>query len=264
MKTIKTLIVDDESLARSFLRAKLNKYPIIEVIGESKNGREAIDYILTHEPDLVFLDIEMPGLNGFDVITHVQSEATPLIVFATAFEQYALNAFNVNAIDYILKPLDDELIERAVSRAVEKYQFIDKQAEKSNVIDAIYRLSHDKQSDISIVKEQPKKLLIKEGDKSILLNPEQVKWVDAAGDYCCIHANDNTYIKRISLTDLLTLLTGDHFQRIHRSTIINLTYISKIQSLPKGEFLVFLGEHEQVKVSRTYKEVIKQHLSNTT
>ena len=137
MIKLKTLIVDDEPLALKLLRAKLNKIADIEIVGECKNGREAIAATLDLAPDLIFLDIQMPGLNGFDVVKGLQSDILPLIIFTTAYEQYALDAFDVHAVDYILKPIDDERILRAVQRAQERLEGLDSQDNKPRILGAI-------------------------------------------------------------------------------------------------------------------------------
>ena len=260
MTKLQTIIADDEPLALALMKSKLSKYDSIEIIAECKNGREAIEAILELEPDLVFLDIEMPKINGFDVIQKTQSELTPMIVFATAYEQYALDAFQFNAVDYILKPLDDEFVARAVLRAEQRFKHHDKSKEKSNLISAIEAIRNHQSNHYSLTAKDDKKIVVKDGDQITVLKQDDLKWVDAAGDYCCLHANGETFIKRISLTELLTQLDPTNFKRIHRSTIINLNFITKVKSLPKGEYFVELGAHERVKVSRTYKEAIREYL----
>lgn len=256
MAELRTIIVDDEPLALGLMKSKLKKFESINIVAECKNGGEAIEAILDLEPDLVFLDIDMPKINGFDVIHRTQPELTPMVVFATAYEQYALDAFKVNAVDYILKPLDEELVARAVNRAEQRFAQYDKTAEKSNLISAIEAIkNHNK-----FTAQDEKKIVVKDGDKITVLRQEDLKWVDAAGDYCCLHANGETHIKRISLTELLDELDPKVFKRVHRSTIINLNFITKVQLLAKGEFFVELGVHERVKVSRTYKEAIREYL----
>jgi len=260
MTPLRTIIVDDEPLALNLMRAKLNKFDSIDVVAECKNGQEAIEAIRENEPDLVFLDIQMPKINGFEVIHKIQSELTPMVVFATAYEQYALDAFKVNAVDYILKPLDNEQLSRAVSRAEQRYLQLDKSQEKSNLISAIEAIRHHPDSNYQHTAKDDKKIVVKDGDQITLLRQDDLKWVDAAGDYCCLHANGETHIKRISLTELLDQLEPADFKRVHRSTIINLNFITRVQSLPKGEFFVELGSQERVKVSRTYKDAIREYL----
>lgn len=260
MTVLRTIIVDDEPLALGLMKAKLSKFDAIDIIAECKNGREAIQAIMEFEPDLVFLDIDMPKINGFDVIQKTQPELTPMVIFATAHEQYALDAFKVNAVDYILKPVDTELLARAVQRAEERFTQHDKTQEKSNLISAIEAIRNHGSSPQPHTASDDKKIVVKDGDKITIVKQEDLKWVDAAGDYCCLHANGETHIKRTSLTELLKQLDPSNFKRVHRSTIINLNFISKVQSLTKGEYVVELGAQERVKVSRTYKEAVRDYL----
>lgn len=267
MKKITTLIVDDEPLALQILRAKLNKIANIEIIGECSNGRQAIEQIISKSPDLVFLDIQMPGIDGFGVIKKLQTDVMPLVVFTTAFEQYAIDAFDVHAVDYILKPLDLERLQRAVKR-VEERILSDEADGKSRIISAIDSFrDEDSLTEEDVAKASQnlpsleRKILIKDRGDITLLKQSEIEWIDAAGDYVCIHADGVTHIKRCTLKQLLDELDPNVFKRVHRSTIVNLKYIKKVTPHTKGEFFLQLGEYDQVKVSRNYKDVIKQFLA---
>ncbi len=269
MTTLRALIVDDEPLALSLLKAKLNKVSNVEVIGECKNGREAITATSDLSPDILFLDIQMPGLNGFDVVKRLQTDTAPMIVFTTAFEQYALDAFDVHAVDYILKPIDDERIQRAVDRAIARIESApDEESQKSRVVQAIDAINERELKEKNIVPQDEQhyavdqKIVIREREEIILLDQEKVEWVDAAGDYCCLHAEGKTYIKRIKLKDLLKELDSNIFKRVHRSTIVNLNFILKVIPHTKGEFFLQINEFERIKVSRNYKDVIRTYLAN--
>jgi len=269
MPKLRTIIVDDEPLALSLLRAKLNKVPEIEVIAECKNGREAIEKTMDMAPDLLFLDIQMPGVDGFGVIKKLQSDIVPLVIFTTAFEQYALDAFDVHAVDYILKPIDEERINRAISRAIVRLDTEEETEHKSRIIGAIDTIN-ERGSSESLSQsphEQNKgnlenKIIIKDRDDITLLKQADIEWIDAAGDYCCVHAKGVTHIKRSTLKHLLEDLDPSIFKRVHRSTIVNLNYIQKVIPHTKGEYFLKLGEYDQVKVSRNYREVIKTFLSD--
>jgi len=278
MQKLRTIIVDDEPLALSFLRAKLNKTPEIEIIAECKNGREAIEKTMDLAPDLLFLDIQMPGIDGLGVIKKLQSDIVPLVIFTTAFEQYALDAFDVHAVDYILKPIDEERINRAVNRAMvrlETEQNTEEDTEhKSRIIGAINaineiedsnQIEHSTNSNQSTQGQNKgnlkHKIIIKDRDDITLLKQSDIEWIDAAGDYCCLHAQGVTHIKRSTLKNLLKDLDPSIFKRVHRSTIVNLDYIQKVIPHAKGEYFLKLGEYDQVKVSRNYREVIKDFLS---
>jgi len=269
MPKLRTIIVDDEPLALSLLRAKLNKVPEIEVIAECKNGREAIEKTMDMAPDLLFLDIQMPGVDGFGVIKKLQSDIVPLVIFTTAFEQYALDAFDVHAVDYILKPIDEERINRAISRAIVRLDTEEETEHKSRIIGAIDTINERGSSESSSQSpnEQNKgnlenKIIIKDRDDITLLKQADIEWIDAAGDYCCVHAQGVTHIKRSTLKHLLEDLDPSIFKRVHRSTIVNLNYIQKVIPHTKGEYFLKLGEYDQVKVSRNYREVIKTFLSD--
>lgn len=252
MQTINTIIVDDEPLALTLLSAKLKQFPQINILAQCSNGRQALEQITSLFPDLIFLDIEMPGLNGLEVIKKVQTDIMPLVIFTTAFEQYALDAFNVNAVDYILKPIDEQYIHRAVERASSRLVNINEENhEKSKILAAIQ----------SINAVEDKKVVIKDGNEITLVEQSQIEWIDAAGDYCCIHSKGLTHIKRCTIASMLDELDPQYFKRIHRSTIVNLNYINKVTPLSKGEYFLHLNEFEKVKVSRTYKETIKAFLS---
>lgn len=269
MTKLRTIIVDDEPLALDFLRSKLSKFPEIEVIAECKNGREAIEATMSMAPDLLFLDIQMPGVDGFGVIKTLQSDVVPLVVFTTAYEQYALDAFEVHAVDYILKPIDEERISRAIQRAISRIGLEEDSQHKSRIIGAIDTINEKENEDISVVTNTAnqvpnveRKIIIKDRGDITLLKQADVEWIDAAGDYVCLHSQGVTHIKRSTLKSLLEELDPSIFKRVHRSTIVNLNYIEKVVPHTKGEFFLKLGEYDQVKVSRNYREVIKDFLSD--
>ncbi|TRX52837.1 LytR/AlgR family response regulator transcription factor [Thalassomonas sp. M1454] len=276
MTKLKTIIVDDEPLALKLLRSKLEKFPELEIIAECKNGREAIEATLDLAPDLLFLDIQMPGVNGFGVIEKLQTDIVPMVVFTTAFEQYALDAFDVHAVDYILKPIDEEHIQRAVKRALSRFNRGESENNKNRIIGAIDSINEREQTIIRFpladdLNEQPAagfnanvepKVVVKDRDDITLLKQSEIEWVDAAGDYVCLHANGATHIKRSTLKSLLDELDPAIFKRVHRSTIVNLNFIQKVIPHTKGEFFLKLGEYDQVKVSRNYREVIKDFLTD--
>lgn len=266
MTILRTIIVDDEPLARDFMRAKLNKFPEIEIIAECKNGREAIQATVDLSPDLLFLDIQMPGIDGFGVIKKLQADVVPLVIFATAYEKFALDAFDVHAVDYILKPFEEERIQRAVQRAITCFQDGQSQQSKSRIIGAIDEMVEKtistNQATAEINSMVERKIVIKDRDDITLLKQQDIEWIDAAGDYVCLHSDGVTYIKRSTLKSLLTELDPNMFKRIHRSTIVNLNFIQKVIPHTKGEFFLKLGEYDQVRVSRNYRDVIKSYLSD--
>lgn len=273
---IRTLIVDDEPLALKLLNAKLSKLDNIDIIDECKNGREAVEKVLELQPDLLFLDIQMPGMTGLEVVQAIQGDLMPIVVFATAYEQYAIDAFNANAVDYILKPIDDERVKRAVDRASQRLNLSSQQDNKLALLNATQEIKYKTLHKIEQLEtsdsikpdrtlDKPNsysKIVVKDRDEIHILEQDQIQWIDAAGDYACIHCNGETHIKRITLKELLEELDPDMFKRVHRSTIVNLNSITKVLPRTKGEFFLQLGEHEKVKVSRNYKEVIKDFLAS--
>jgi two-component system LytT family response regulator len=277
MTKLKALIVDDEPLALMLLREKLNKHPDIGIIAECTNGSEAIAATLALAPDLIFLDIKMPRIDGFDVIKKLQTDIVPLIIFVTAYEQYALNAFDVNAVDYIIKPVRDAYIERAIGRAMVRFNQESPIENKAKIISAIdsinvyennteqdtpAELSHNNDTDDMTldINNLERKIIIKDRDGITLLKQLDIEWVDAAGDYTCLHVGGITHIKRCTLKDLLVDLDPEIFKRVHRSTIVNLNFVTKVIPHTKGEYFLQLGEFDQIKVSRNYRETIKKYL----
>ena len=278
--TIRTVIVDDEPLALALIRAKLDKIPAIEIIKECKNGREAIAAITELSPDLIFLDIQMPGLSGLDVVAKLQGDIMPLVVFATAYEEYALDAFDANAIDYVLKPIDDERINRAVDRAKQRLALINNEPSnediehaslnrKTNLVHAIENIKAARQettTDTQTSFDEPRaansKIVVKDRDEIHILPQNEIEWIDAAGDYVCIHSKGETHVKRSTLKEILDELDSQVFKRVHRSTIVNMSFIKKVLPHTKGEFFLLLGEFDKIKVSRNYKDVVKKFLLN--
>jgi len=272
MVKLRTIIVDDEPLARKLLRSYLKELPEIEVLTECANGREALVAVLEMEPDLMFLDISMPGLNGFEVIKKIQPELLPMVIFCTAYERYALVAFDVHAVDYIVKPLDEQRLQLAVKRAVVRYreelQLGDSKASLLGAIDAIAANVAERQpsrektkSDLSSP-EAVHKITIKDRDSIKLIKVDDIAWVDAAGDYMCVHAEGETHIMRCTMNHLLEELDDDIFRRVHRSTIVNLNCIEQVIPHTKGEYFLQLDNGERIKVSRKYRGVIKSFLDS--
>lgn len=280
MRTLRTIIVDDEHLARRLLRETLDKLRNVEVIGECKNGREAVEMVINLEPDLMFLDIQMPGMNGFDVVKALQSDIMPMVVFATAYEQFALDAFDIHAVDYILKSLDEDRVVRAVERAWERrYTQELSQDNKPPLMGAIdqivkkvgsqvdLRSHHAARSGPGVIENSSvtcvRKLAIKDSDIVTLVPEVDIDWVDAAGDYMCIHVKGETHIMRCTMKELLSQLDDTLFKRVHRSTIANLDRIAKVTPHTKGEYFLHLNCGEKLKVSRNYKESIKAFISSS-
>ena len=265
MTKIRTIVVDDEPLALGLISSYLRTLPAIEIVASCSNGSEAIEAAMQLEPDLMFLDIQMPGMNGFDVAKSLQSDLMPLVIFATAYEQYALDAFEIHAVDYILKPLDRERVALAVQRAAERLALGgDREITKQNLLRAMDDM--DSAQGYSDDPEQvnasntPGKIVVKDRGVINLLNHEDIAWIDAAGDYMCIHVEGDTHIMRSTMKSLLDQLDEKLFKRVHRSAIVNLNHIKRIVPHTKGEYFLLLGDHDRIKVSRNYRDVVKDFL----
>jgi two-component system LytT family response regulator len=262
MTPLRTIIVDDEPLARRGLKLRLEGNESLELVAECSNGEEALNAISELQPDLVFLDIQMPGMDGFDVIGSLQGDAMPSIVFVTAFDQYAVEAFEVNAVDYMLKPVDEERLEAAIQRALEEREREALEDQKRNLMTACMQLTGANAATVEDIAQgasgsYPEKLSIRDGDEVNLVPVEEIDWVDAAGDYMCVHVSGVTHIMRITMKQLEALLNPLQFLRVHRSTIVNSNRISSAQSLSNGEYLLTLEEGTRLKVSRSYRDKIR-------
>ena len=263
MTTLRTVIVDDEPLARRGLSLRLADYDNIDIVAECSNGEEALEAVSTHAPDLMFLDIQMPGMDGFGVVNNLQGDSMPIVVFATAFDEFAVDAFEVNAVDYVLKPVDDDRLEAAIGRALEAFNQKKLADQKQNLVTACMQLSGASAATVEEIAEgesgvYPDKLSIRDGDEINLVPVADIDWIDAAGDYMCVHAANVTYIMRITMKQLESLLNPLKFLRIHRSTIVNADRITSAQSLSNGEYQLTLQEGTHLKVSRSYRDRIRE------
>ena len=259
------VIADDEPLARDLLSSILGEFDQLEIIASCKNGREAIDACAKYSPDLIFLDIQMPGVNGFEVVKALQPEDMPLIIFVTAFDKFAADAFDLHAVDYILKPINKDRVQRAIDRAVIRLTSPTTKEYKIPLIGAIDQISRRITQDISSKQHQRstkadnsrRKLFVKDSGVVKVIPFDDIDWVDAAGDYMCVHAKGETHIIRITLGELIDKLDENLFVRIHRSTIVNIERVVSIAALPKGGSLLELTSGTSLKVSRNYRESVR-------
>jgi two-component system LytT family response regulator len=270
-RKLRTIIVDDEPLARKLLEAMLSEIPEVELVGQCKNGHEAVQATLQLTPDLLILDIQMPGVNGFDVIKELQADVLPMVIFCTAYQRYALDAFDLHAVDYLLKPVDEKRLQLAIARTMERFNDAgDSTEHKSPLMGAIDDIakkaagrSSTRQSNPSSEEAMPgdRKIVIKDNEGTVLVSIDDIDWVDAAGDYMCVHVKGETLILRSTLKSLVAKLDPEMFVRIHRSTVVNLKRIVKATPLNKGEYILDLDCDEQLKVSRNYRQAIKEFLT---
>jgi two-component system LytT family response regulator len=252
MKKIRTLVVDDEPLARERLTALLAGEPDIEVVGQCRDGEEAITSIVDRGPDLVFLDVQMPQLNGFEVIDAVGSDRMPLVIFVTAYDQHALRAFEVRALDYLLKPFDRERFSEALQRAR-------KQIERDETGDLGRRL-------LALVKDlrkdQPRadRLVVKSGGRLFFLRADEIDWIEAAGNYVRLHVGQTAHLLRETMNAIEARLDPEKFFRIHRCRIVNMERIQELQPWLNGEYSVLLRTGTRLTLSRGYREKLQDRL----
>ena len=267
MKPLKTIIVDDEHLARRGLAMRLAGIPQVELIAECANGHEALQLIHEQSPDLVFLDIQMPGMDGFDLVCELQADVMPLIIFVTAFDQYAIDAFKVHAVDYVLKPIEEERLLEAVSRAVARQAQQYSGGKEALMAMVSGRQEANRAGELVAGDDQPgstrpDRLTIKDGNQFQLVKTADIQWIDAAGDYMCVHASGRTHIMRTTMKRLEESLHPDTFIRVHRSSIVNINAIASAESLLNGEYVLTLEGGAKLKVSRGYRDRVRRLLAS--
>ena len=260
--SIRTILVDDEKLAIQGLELRLQPFDDIEIVATCHNGREAIRKIKTLKPDLVFLDIQMPGFDGFSVVQGVMDIDPPLFVFVTAYSEHAIKAFEAQAIDYLMKPVEPERLadtmDRVRSRLADK-RTSDELDRLRTVINEVAPNAADNLSSIDddLASTRFEKLInIKDRGQIFRVDVESIERIDAAGDYMCIHTADNSLILRETMKDLEKRLDPRTFQRVHRSTIVNLDQVRQVKPHTNGECFLVLESGAQVKVSRSNRDVV--------
>src|SRR5215203_2886687 len=260
-KKIRTLIVDDEPLARRNLRLLLEKDPQIEILEECRNGREAVKAINTLSPDLIFLDIQMPAMDGFDVLQRVGPEHIHAIIFVTAFDQYALKAFDVHALDYLLKPFDDDRFAHALERAKSQIQ----SREINNLSGQLLSLLEERENEQKGPAQHQNyltRLMIKVSGRVVLLKVDEIDFIEADGNYAKLHVGRKAHLLREKMHDLEGRLDPSTFVRIHRSTIVNLDRIKEMHPHFNGDYIVVLEDGRQLKLSRSRREQLEARLIN--
>jgi len=259
MRPIRTLIVDDELAAREGMRHLLAADPEIVLAGECSNGREAAAAIRDTSPDLVFLDVQMPELDGFGVLREVGVERAPAVVFVTAFDQYALRAFDVHAIDYLLKPFTDDRFRQSLDRAKQ----LVRQGRMGDLTRKLAALLDNDESARAPAPSYLDRLVVKSGGKVTLLPVGEIEWIDAEGDYVRIHVGKTWHLLRETMKNLEDQLDAARFVRIHRSTIVNLEKVKELQPFFRGEYVVVLHNGTTLKLSRGYRDNLEARLGRT-
>ena len=252
---IRTLIVDDEPLCRERLHDLLSGDAEIALVGECGDGAEAVVTLREGECDLVFLDVEMPELDGLGVVAAVGPERMPTVVFVTAYDRYALRAFEVQALDYLLKPFDRERFAKALARAKEHVRR-GRSAEASRQLLALL-------GDARPGPRHLERLVLRSGGRIFFLKAEEIDWVEAAGNYLRLHAGGETHLLRETMNALDGRLDPARFVRIHRSTLVNLERIKEIQPLFHGDYVVLLRDGTKLTLSRSYRQKLQDLFGNT-
>jgi two-component system LytT family response regulator len=244
---LRTLIVDDEPLARQGLSVRLEREAGIAIVGEANDGPSAVAAILSLRPDLVFLDIQMPGCDGFDVISRVGREHLPGVIFVTAYDQFALQAFSVHALDYLLKPISDDRFRAALERARAALARADDVAAEQ-----VRALLDAREAAGST--SYPVRFTVRDGERYVLLRTADVDWVEAAANYLVLHAGARSFQLRMTMTELERRLDPSQFARVHRSTLVNLDRIASIEPEQHGEYQVVLKSGARRRLSRSYRD----------
>ena len=268
---LKALIVDDEELARRGLEIRLSAYPDIEICAQSRNGREAIDAVRSHAPDLIFLDIQMPGMDGFDVVRHLSGGSMPAIIFVTAYDEFALQAFDANALDYLLKPINDARLAEALDRVRLNIEERRADGHRAKLLKFVCELTGEEltleaalQAASGDAQRYPKRLAIRDGAETVCIDVSAIDWIDAAGDYMCLHANGATHVLRGTMKRLEELLNPDTFVRVHRSAIVNRHRVTSMRPHRNGEYFLDLGGNTELKLSRKYKSNLERIAHRST
>lgn len=239
------LIIDDEKLARELLHEYLEGYPEIEVIGECAKGNEAVEKINKLKPDLIFLDVQMPGMNGFDVLEEIDHE--PYVIFTTAYDQYAIKAFEKNAVDYLLKPLDEERFRIAVNRALKR-----KTADTGSIEELLRSIKSERGKNFE------SHIFVQKSEKLFNLPVEEIVYLEASGDYTVITTKNDQFVSSSGIGKLEEIMDPDTFIRVHRSTIINLNCLKEIERHFNGGMIVKMQSGKSFPVSRTYAKLIRK------
>jgi len=249
-KQVRVLIVDDEALARRRLRALLASEPRVEVVGEADSGTTAVRLLREQEVDLVFLDIQMPGLDGFGVVRAIEAAAMPLVVFVTAYDEYAVSAFDVSAVDYVLKPVIESRFRTAIARAIERLE------QPRGDVTAAVMAALDRLSPTS----QPKRIPIRTENGVTFVPVADLDWAEVDGNVIRLHVGRETHVIRETMAEFEQRVPANTFLRIHRSRLVNVERVCEVQPWFKGDFLLILQDGTRLVSGRTYRERVKQLL----
>ncbi|MEN7343092.1 MAG: LytTR family DNA-binding domain-containing protein [Pseudomonadota bacterium] len=253
---LRAVVVDDEALARRGLEIRLSHIDDVEICRHCRNGREAVDAVKELSPDIVFLDVQMPGMDGFQTLKAFSGPKMPWVIFVTAFSEHAIAAFEANAIDYLLKPIDDRRLAVALDRVRAARDASHAEQHRDRLLQLICEMTGEEVAltDALAGRSNNAKLVIKDGDTTVVLPWQEVDWIESAGDYLCVHARGATHVMRCTMKAMEAQLGSTRFVRVHRSTIINADRVESIRSHINGEYFLTLMGGKQVKVSRSYRD----------
>ncbi|HZR65498.1 MAG TPA: LytTR family DNA-binding domain-containing protein [Terriglobales bacterium] len=247
---MRIIIADDETLAREKLRLMLDAEPDVQVLAECQDGEEALRALTTFKPDLLMMDIQMPNLDGFEVLSKLPTADVPLVIFTTAYDRHAVRAFEAHALDYLLKPFDQERLHDAVDRARAELLKADDRAATRRILSYLSETAGKQKSD--------RRLVIKSGGRVIFLNCDEIDWLEAAANYVKINVGKQSYLLRKGIGEIADRLDPTQFVRIHRSTIVNIERIKELQPVNSGEYIVVLKDGKELSCSRGYRTGLQQ------
>ncbi len=262
---LRALIVDDEQLARRGLEIRLAALPDIEICGQSRNGREAVAHVRELKPDIVFLDIQMPGMDGFETLRSFAGPKMPAVIFVTAYAQHAIDAFEANALDYLLKPIDDRRLRKSVERVREHLATVQAADHRDRLLKLICDITGEEITlDAALeglqaaTKPDLQRIAIKDGKTTVCVDLTDIDWIEAAGDYLCLHAAGKTHVLRGTMKKMEQILDPERFVRVHRSSIVNVARVRSMRSHANGEYFLDLEGDKEIKVSRTYRDSVEK------
>ncbi len=253
MAEVRVFVVDDEPLVREGLRAFAERDGRVTVVGEARSGIEAVPLVRRLRPDLLLLDVQMPELDGFGVVEELGNDVPPAVIFVTAFDQYAVRAFDAHAVDYLLKPFEEERFTRALSRALQRLATPERES-PAPWRRALAELRERSQS--------PRRFLVKEDGRVLVVSSEEIDWIEAADNYVKLHTRQRTWMLRESMQEMERQLCGNGFARAHRSAIVNLGRVRELQPLFGGEYVVILTSGARVTLSRGHRDAFRQALTD--
>jgi len=252
---LKVLVADDEPLAREGLKLLLGRQPQVDSVAEARNGREAIAFIREQKPDLVLLDVQMPRTDGFAVVRAIGAERMPPVIFVTAHDQYAIQAFEIAAIDYLLKPVTEERFTLAFKRAIGRLHGVPQEDGTRQVLAMLDAVANPPR--------QLERFAVRSGERTIFVPVDEVEWIEAFQNYVRLHAGASaTHLLHVPMNTIETVLGSDRFLRIHRSRIVNLRCIAQLWSIAHGQYVIELKSGERLQSGRTYSERIRSALTN--